>query len=102
MVRLYLGPRRRLVFLCGRDHHPPMGRRTKMHKVETIDLAVTLLGVVGFLGFLAAARMSNSFPFDVAAMVWFATFGAIKVALPLLLEKRGDLQDRRAGRRVTY
>jgi hypothetical protein len=73
-----------------------------MRRVETIDLAVTLLGVVGFLGFLAAARLNDGFPFDVAAMVWFATFGAIKVGLPLLLEKRGDLQDRRAGRRITY
>ena len=73
-----------------------------MHRIETIDLAVTLLGVVGFLGFLAAARMNSSFPFDVAAMVWFAAFGAIKVGLPLLLEKREDLQQRRTGRRATY
>ena len=73
-----------------------------MHKVETIDLTVTLLGVVGFLGFLAAARMNESFPFDVAAMVWFATFGAIKVGLPLLLERREGLQDRQTGRRTTY
>jgi hypothetical protein len=79
-----------------------MGRRTKMHKAETIDLAVTLLGIVGFLGFLAAARMNDSFPFDVVVMVWFATFGAIKVGLPLLLEKREDLQQRRAERRLTY
>jgi hypothetical protein len=73
-----------------------------MHRVETIDLAVTLLGVVGFLGFLAAARMNDGFPFDVVAMVWFAAFGAVKVGLPLLLEKRDDLQQRRAGRRATY
>jgi hypothetical protein len=73
-----------------------------MYKAETIDLAVTLLGIVGFLGFLAAARMNDSFPFDVVAMVWFATFGAIKVGLPLLLEKREDLQQRRAERRLTY
>jgi hypothetical protein len=73
-----------------------------MYKAETIDLAVTLLGIVGFLGFLAAARMNDSFPFDVVVMVWFATFGAIKVGLPLLLEKREDLQQRRAERRLTY
>jgi hypothetical protein len=73
-----------------------------MYKAETIDLAVTLLGIVGFLGFLAAARMNDSFPFDIVAMVWFATFGAIKVSLLLLLEKREDLQHRRAERRLTY
>jgi hypothetical protein len=73
-----------------------------MHKVETIDLAVTLLGVVGFLGFLAAARMNDSFPFDVVAMVWFATFGAVKVGLPLLLEKREGYQHRRTERGVRY
>ncbi len=51
------------------------------------DSAVTMLGVVGFLGLLAAARLSdaNAPPFDVFALVWFFIFGAIKLFLPWLL-----------------
>jgi hypothetical protein len=54
------------------------------------DFAVTVLGVVGFLGFLLAGRMddANSSPFDVFAFVWFFTFGGIKSCLPWLLSKR--------------
>ena len=73
-----------------------------MHRVETIDLAVTVLGLAGFLGFLAAARLNDSFPFDVAALVWFAGFGAVKAGLPLLLQKREDAEHRRAERRTRY
>jgi hypothetical protein len=81
-----------------------MGRRTKLRKAETADLGVTLLGVVGFLGFLAAARMNvaNSSPFDAIALLWFATFGTIKICLPRLLAKREGGQHSRAGRRLTY
>ena len=63
-----------------------------------IDSAVTVVGLVGFLGLLAAARMNESIPYDVAALVWFAVFGAIKIGLPLLLEK----QERRTNRRLRY
>jgi predicted MFS family arabinose efflux permease len=54
------------------------------------DLAVTVLGVAGFLGFLLAGRMddANASPFDVFAFVWFFTFGGIKCCLPWLLSKR--------------
>jgi hypothetical protein len=80
-----------------------MGRRTNLRKAETADLCVTLLGVVGFLGFLAAARMNEagSAPFDVIALVWFATFGAIKIGLPWLLAKR-EGPEHRARRHLTY
>lgn len=56
----------------------------KTNQVETIDVAVTLLGVVGFLGFLAAARMSgpDASLFDVLAFGWFFFFGAIKLCKP--------------------
>jgi xanthine/uracil permease len=54
------------------------------------DFAVTVLGVVGFLGFLLAGRMddANVSPFDVFAFVWFFTFGGIKFCLPSLLSRR--------------
>lgn len=53
------------------------------------ELAVTMLGVVGFLGFLLTARMDdvNASPFDVLAFVWFITFGIIRLCLPRLLSK---------------
>jgi hypothetical protein len=67
-----------------------MGRGARARTAATADLAVTVLGVAGFLGFLLAARMddANASPFDVMAFVWFFTFGAIKVFLPWLLSKR--------------
>ncbi len=78
-----------------------MKRKTTLRRTETADLCVTLLGVVGFLGFLAAARMNavDSSPFDVIALVWFAAFGAIKICLPRLLAKHSGS---RSGRRLTY
>jgi hypothetical protein len=56
----------------------------------TADLAVTVLGVAGFLGFLEVARMddANASPFDVFAFLWFFVFCVIKAFLPWLLSKR--------------
>jgi predicted MFS family arabinose efflux permease len=67
-----------------------MGRRTRERTEAMANLAVTVLGVAGFLGFLVAARMddANSSPFDVLAFAWFFIFGAIKACLPWLLSKR--------------
>ena len=81
-----------------------MGRRTKTRQPETIDVGVTLLGIVGFLGFLAAARMNEAdgAPFDTLALVWFAVFGAIKIDLPRLLANRDRSARRRAERGLTY
>jgi hypothetical protein len=81
-----------------------MGRRTKTRQPETIDVGVTLLGIVGFLGFLAAARMNEAdgAPFDTLALVWFAVFGAIKIGLPRLLANRDRSARRRAERGLTY
>ena len=64
------------------------GTSTKERAASTVDLCVTLLGVVGFLGFLAAARMSgeDSLPFDLIAVLWFVTFCAVKIGLPRLLQ----------------
>ena len=67
-----------------------MGRRARERRSATAYLAVTLLGVAGFLGFLMAARMdnANASPFDVIAFVWFFTFGAIRLCLPWMLAWR--------------
>jgi len=67
-----------------------MGRRTRERTSAMADLAVTVLGVAGFLGFLLAARMddANASPFDVFAFAWFFIFGGIKACLPWLLLRR--------------
>ena len=67
-----------------------MGRRARMREAVTADVAVTVLGVVGFLGFLVTARMDdvNASSFDLLAFAWLFTFGAIKLCLPRLLSKR--------------
>jgi hypothetical protein len=67
-----------------------MGRRTRERTRAIADLAVTVLGVAGFLGFLLAARMdgANASPFDVFAFIWFFIFGVIKACLSGILSKR--------------
>ena len=67
-----------------------MGRRARKQFALDAELAVTVLGVAGFLGFLVAARMDNasSSPFDYMAYAWLFAFGAIKFCLPLMLSKR--------------
>jgi hypothetical protein len=93
MTRLYFGGPLRLVFLCRHDHvdrmGDEMGRRSRMRAASGADLAVTVLGVTGLLGFLMAGRMddANASPFDIFAFVWFFTFGGIKLSLPWLLKR---------------
>jgi hypothetical protein len=60
-----------------------------MRAASTADLAVTVLGVMGLLGFLLAGRMddTNASPFDIFAFVWFFTLGVIKLNLPWLLKR---------------
>jgi hypothetical protein len=67
-----------------------MGRRARARTAAMADLAVTVLGIAGFLGFLLTGRMddANASPFDVFAFVWFFTFGGIKLCLPWLLSRR--------------
>jgi hypothetical protein len=76
-----------------------MGRRTRERAAAMADLAVTVLGVAGFLGFLLAARMddANASPFDVSAFAWFFVFGAFKACLPWLLSKRTASRHARDG-----
>ena len=66
-----------------------MGRRSEMRTASMAELAVTVLGVAGLLGFLMAGRMddANASPFDIFAFVWFFTFGGIKLSLPWLLKR---------------
>jgi hypothetical protein len=66
-----------------------MGRRSRMRAAAGADLAVTVLGVAGLLGFLMAGRMDDASgsPFDIFAFVWFFTFGGIKLSLPWLLKR---------------
>jgi hypothetical protein len=79
-----------------------MGRRARDRMAAMADLAVTVLGVAGFLGFLLAARMddANASPFDVFAFAWFFIFGAIKACLPWLLSKRSASRRASADWRV--
>ena len=67
-----------------------MRRRASERASRNTNLAVTVLGVAGFLGFLLVARMDDAkaSPFDVIAFVWFFAFGAVKVCLPWLLARR--------------
>jgi hypothetical protein len=67
-----------------------MGRRARKAFASNADSCVTILGVVGFLGFLVVARMDSpsASPFDYMAYAWFFTFGAIKMLLPRLLKLR--------------
>jgi hypothetical protein len=60
-----------------------------MRAASGADLAVTVLGVAGLLGFLMAGRMddANASPYDIFAVVWFFTFGGIKLSLPWLLKR---------------
>jgi hypothetical protein len=60
-----------------------------MRAASGADLAVTVLGVAGLLGFLMAGRMddANASPYDIFAFVWFFTFGGIKLSLPWLLKR---------------
>ena len=60
---------------------------------EPADLTVTVLGVVGMMGYFMAGRLDDlqSSPFDVFAFVWFFTFGSIKASLPLLLPRQDQV-----------
>jgi hypothetical protein len=71
-----------------------------MRTALAADLAVTVAGVVGFLGFLFAARMDDTgaWPFDVLAIAWPFTFGALKLGLPWLLSKRALVKRRMPAR----
>jgi len=66
-----------------------MGRRSRVRTASMAELAVTVLGVAGLLGFLMAGRMddANASPFDIFAFVWFFTFVGIKLSLPWLLKR---------------
>jgi hypothetical protein len=66
-----------------------MGRRSRLRAASIAELAVTVLGVAGLLGFLMAGRMddANASPFDIMAFVWFFTFAGIKLSLPWLLKR---------------
>jgi predicted MFS family arabinose efflux permease len=65
-----------------------MGKRSR--SAMAADLAVTVMGVGGFLGFLVAARMddANTSPFDVMAYAWFFGFLVLKLCLPWFRSKR--------------
>jgi hypothetical protein len=66
-----------------------MGRRSEIWTASMAELAVTVLGVAGLVGFLMAGRMddANASPFDIFAFAWFFTFGGIKLSLPWLLKR---------------
>ena len=67
-----------------------MGKRARSRKALLLDSAVTVLGVVGFLGFLVAARRdnANASPFDAVAYAWFFAFLVLKMCLPWFRSRR--------------
>jgi hypothetical protein len=67
-----------------------MGKRARSRSAMAADLAVTEMGVGGFLGFLVAARMddANTSPFDIMAYAWFFGFLVLKLCLPWFGSKR--------------
>ena len=67
-----------------------MRRKARNRRAAAANLLVTVLGIAGFLGFLAIARMDdpNASPFDYLAFGWLFAFAAIKASLPRLLSKR--------------
>jgi hypothetical protein len=66
-----------------------MGKRARSRSAMAADLAVTVMGVGGFLGFLVTARMddANASPFDVMGYAWFFGFRA-ELCLPWFRSKR--------------
>ena len=60
-----------------------------MRAASGADLAVTVSGVSGLLGFLMAGRRddANASPFDIFTFIWFFAFGGIKLSLPWLLKR---------------
>jgi uncharacterized membrane protein YfcA len=54
------------------------------------DFGITLIGVVGFLGLLAAARLASSDESQLGsiAFIWFFGFAGLKFALPWILSRR--------------
>jgi hypothetical protein len=85
-----------------------MRRGSRQFTAPAADLAVTILGVGGLLGFLLAGRMdggANASPFDVFAFVWFFTFGGIKLSVPWLSKRAAarraaDRREERSGRQA--
>ena len=67
-----------------------MGKRARSRKALLLDNAVTVLGVVGFLGFLVAARRddANASPFDAMPYAWFFAFLVLKMCLPWFRPRR--------------
>lgn len=67
-----------------------MGQRARSRAALVADLAVTVIGVMGFLGFLAAARLDDAHAsmLDVMAFIWFAILGTVKLCLPRMLFRR--------------
>ena len=69
-----------------------MGRRSRMRAAVGADLAVTVLGVTGLLGFLMAGRMddANASPFDIFAFVWFFCVRRHQTELAVATEASGS------------
>lgn len=67
-----------------------MGKRARSRTTSLFDMTITVLGVVGFLGFLVAARRddANASPFDAMAYAWFFAFLVLKMCLPWFRSRR--------------
>jgi hypothetical protein len=76
-----------------------MGKRARSRSAIAADLAVTVMGVGGFLGFLVAARMddANASPFDGMAYAWLFGFLMLKLCLPWFRSKRIASKRRRTA-----
>jgi hypothetical protein len=76
-----------------------MGKRARSRTALFMDSVVTVLGVAGFLGFLAAARMddANASPFDAMAYAWFFGFLVLKTCLPWFRSHRAPSRREQYG-----
>jgi hypothetical protein len=80
-----------------------MGKRARSRSAMAADLAVTIMGVGGFLGFLVTARMddANASPFDVMGYAWFFGFLVLKLCLPWFRSKRIASKRKRSDNRAS-
>jgi len=80
-----------------------MGKRARSRSAMAADLAVTVMGVGGFLGFLVTARMddANASPFDVMGYAWFFGFLVLKLCLPWFRSKRTASKRMRSDNRAS-
>jgi hypothetical protein len=90
---------RMVIVFVRAERRDVMGKRARSGTALFMDSVVTVLGVAGFLGFLAAARMddANASPFDAMAYAWFFGFLVLKMCLPWFRSRRAPSRREQYG-----